>query len=134
MSAFIYPPASSSTQQSALRIQPLRRIQRDGWALTAARKCRAPCHYLKLLEVQMSQSSSRMTRRRFALGAAVAATTVFLPGSEASAHELSEASNPPVQQPSSTKLSPDAQAEVEMKVKEIFRKYGKRLNDEQRAD
>ena len=82
----------------------------------------------------MSQSSSRMTRRRFALGAAVAATTVFLPGSEASAHELSEASNPPVQQPSSTKLSPDAQAEVEMKVKEIFRKYGKRLNDEQRAD
>ena len=83
----------------------------------------------------MSQSSSRMTRRRFALGAAVAATTVFLPGGEVSAHELSEASNPPVQQPSSsTKLSPDAQAEVEMKVKEIFRKYGKRLNDEQRAD
>ena len=83
----------------------------------------------------MSQSSSRMTRRRFALGAAVAATTVFLPGGEASAHELPEAGNPPAQQPSSsTKLSPDAQAEVEMKVKEILRKYGKRLNDEQRAD
>ena len=32
------------------------------------------------------------------------------------------------------KLSPAAQAEVEMKVASIFRKYGERLNDEQKAD
>ena len=83
----------------------------------------------------MSDPRPEMTRRRFALGAAVAATTVFLPGGGASANELPQPGNPPAQQPSSsTKLSPDAQAEVEMKVKEIFRKYGKRLNDEQRAD
>ena len=84
----------------------------------------------------MSQSSSRMTRRRFALGAAVAATTVFLPGGEAAAQtEPPKTGAPPVRPgSSSSKLSPEAQAEVEMKVREIFRKYGKRLNDEQRAD
>jgi hypothetical protein len=32
------------------------------------------------------------------------------------------------------KLSASAQAEVEMKVASIFRKYGDRLNDEQKAD
>jgi hypothetical protein len=32
------------------------------------------------------------------------------------------------------KLSPRAQAEVEMKVSEIFRKYGDRLSNEQKAD
>lgn len=32
------------------------------------------------------------------------------------------------------KLSPAAQAEVEAKVASIFRKYGTRLSDEQKAD
>ncbi|MGB9119743.1 MAG: hypothetical protein WCE73_03905, partial [Candidatus Angelobacter sp.] len=32
------------------------------------------------------------------------------------------------------KLSASAQAEVEMKVASIFRKYGERLSDEQKAD
>lgn len=32
------------------------------------------------------------------------------------------------------KLSPSSRAEVEMKVNSIFRKYGERLNDEQKAD
>jgi hypothetical protein len=32
------------------------------------------------------------------------------------------------------KLSPAAQAEVEMKVASIFRKYGDKLSDEQKAD
>jgi len=84
----------------------------------------------------MSESRPKITRRSFALGAAVAAATAFLPGGEISAQgEPAKAGAPPAQQPSSsTKLSPDAQAEVEAKIKEIFRKYGKRLNDEQRAD
>jgi hypothetical protein len=32
------------------------------------------------------------------------------------------------------KLSPAAQAEVELKIQAIFRKYGERLNDAQKAD
>ena len=84
----------------------------------------------------MSESRHKVTRRSFAVSAAVAATTVFLPGGEISAQsDPPRTGATPAQQPSSsTRLSPDAQAEVEAKVKEIFRKYGKRLNDEQKAD
>lgn len=78
----------------------------------------------------MSESQSKITRRKFTVGAAVAAAGVLLPGGEAAGQSSSTAQQPS----SSTRLSPDAQAEVEAKVKEIFRKYGKRLSDEQKAD
>jgi|SRR5215469_15082289 len=80
----------------------------------------------------MSQSKPAfpISRRKFTMGAAVAATAVLFPGSEA------QAASPVAEQSQSeaTKLSPGARAEVDMKVKEIFRKYGSRLNDEQKAD
>jgi hypothetical protein len=64
-----------------------------------------------------------LTRRDFTVGAAVAAAVSLLPDTAAA------------QQPDAiTRLSPGARAEVEMKVNEIFRKYGKRLTDAQKAD
>lgn len=72
-----------------------------------------------------------ITRRSFAAGAAAAATGALLPTGKIWAE--SEAALQA--QPSAMdKLSPGARAEVEAKVKEIFRKYGKRLSDEQKAD
>ena len=72
-----------------------------------------------------------ITRRGFARGAAVAATAALFPS-----HEIWAESSAPLQaQPNPTeKLSPAARAEVDAKAKEIFRKYGSRLTDEQKAD
>lgn len=82
-------------------------------------------------------------RRQFALGAAtVAATALISPGqaiAQAEALTQSDPAKPAATldqqtQAAMAKLSPQAQAEVEMKVTEIFRKYGDRLSDEQKAD
>jgi hypothetical protein len=72
-----------------------------------------------------------ISRRKFTVGAAVAATAVFLPGSEGHAEIASPAQS---QQDAAAKLSPGARAEVEAKLKELFRKYGSRLSDAQKAD
>jgi hypothetical protein len=83
-------------------------------------------------------------RRQFALGAAAAATTALLPGNllaQAAAGDksledqsLENQSLEKKTRAAMAKLSASAQAEVEMKVASIFRKYGDRLNDEQKAD
>lgn len=89
-------------------------------------------------------------RRQFALGAAAAATSALaLPGkatlgkvlpadllaqAAASDKSLDDQSLDKKTRSAMGKLSPSAQAEVEMKVASIFRKYGDRLNDEQKAD
>ena len=85
-------------------------------------------------------------RRQFALGAAAAATTALIPkGNGLTIDVLAQAvdtSSPPLAPQSleaktkvaMAKLSASAQAEVEMKVASIFRKYGERLSDEQKAD
>jgi len=78
-----------------------------------------------------STPTSPITRRSFAVGAAAAAAAALLPGSEALAQNATPAQS---QADAMAKLSPDARAEVEMKVSEIFRKYGSRLNEEQKAD
>ncbi len=84
-------------------------------------------------------ASIPVTRRRFTLGVAAAATTALINPAEA----LEQTQNA-VYSPTGTleekakaamaKLSPAAQAEVEMKVASIFRKYAVRLSDEQKAD
>ena len=83
-------------------------------------------------------------RRQFALGAA--ATALALPGKAVLGHDLLAQAAAGADQPADSqsldkktraamaKLSASAQAEVEMKVASIFRKYGDRLNDEQKAD
>ena len=85
-------------------------------------------------------------RRQFALGAAAAATTALIPkGNALTVDVLAQAAaagNQPLDPQSleaktkiaMAKLSASAQAEVEMKVASIFRKYGDRLSDEQKAD
>jgi hypothetical protein len=85
-------------------------------------------------------------RRQFALGAAAAAATTLIPKGNAlplDALAQAAASPAPSLDPQSleqktrvamAKLSASAQAEVEMKVASIFRKYGERLSDEQKAD
>ncbi len=84
-------------------------------------------------------------RRQFALGAAAAATTALIPKGNALPIDIlaqAAAANPPVDSQSldqktraaMAKLSASAQAEVEMKVASIFRKYGDRLSDDQKAD
>lgn len=79
----------------------------------------------------MQSSKKRpITRRSFAVGAAMAATATLLPEKLAG----QSTATPTPQPDSTTKLSPGAKAEVEMKVKEIFRKYGDRLSDAQKAD
>ncbi|HEY2169585.1 MAG TPA: hypothetical protein VGJ30_08165 [Candidatus Angelobacter sp.] len=90
-------------------------------------------------------------RRQFALGAAAAATTALIPkGNGLTIDVLAQAAaagNQPLDSQSleaqsleaktkaaMAKLSASAQAEVEMKVASIFRKYGERLSEEQKAD
>jgi len=78
-----------------------------------------------------NMTNASITRRTFALSAAAAATGALIP-----AHALAHAHahNAPQQPSAMSKLSPEAQAEVEMKVAAIFRKYGSKLSEEQKAD
>ena len=85
-------------------------------------------------------------RRQFALGAAAAVTTALIPKGnglaidalaqavEAGGQSLDPQSLEAKTKVAMAKLSASAQAEVEMKVASIFRKYGERLSDEQKAD
>jgi hypothetical protein len=81
-----------------------------------------------------------LNRRSFTLGAAAAATGALISPGEA----LEQAQNAPTPVPQTelehkfqvamAKLSPAAQAEVQAKIASIFRKYGDRLSDGQKAD
>jgi hypothetical protein len=85
-------------------------------------------------------------RRQFALGAAAAATSALIPkGNALTMDVLAQAAAAGTQPPAPqsleaktktamAKLPASTQAEVEMKVASIFRKYGDRLSDEQKAD
>ncbi|HZU32142.1 MAG TPA: hypothetical protein VFB79_13580 [Candidatus Angelobacter sp.] len=74
-----------------------------------------------------------LDRRNFALGAAAAATTALVcPGdllAQSDTGSLDEKAKAAL-----ARLATPAQAEVEMKVASIFRKYGSKLNAEQQAD
>ncbi|HWF05834.1 MAG TPA: hypothetical protein VHA06_19255 [Candidatus Angelobacter sp.] len=89
-----------------------------------------------------------MDRRQFALGAAAAVTALVLPEkalsitvvpddllSQSAAAPTSDAQALDAKiQAAMAKLTPAAQAEVEMKVASIIRKYGDKLSEEQKAD
>ncbi|HMF92044.1 MAG TPA: hypothetical protein VKL40_15475 [Candidatus Angelobacter sp.] len=87
-----------------------------------------------------------MNRRRFTIAAAAAATTAILRPDQALSQNATPASAPAQSQtptPGSleeqtqaalAKLSPQGRAEVEMKIAEIFRKYGDKLSAAQKAD
>lgn len=81
-----------------------------------------------------------LNRRSFTLGAAAATATALISPGEA--FEQAQASATPAPkselehkfQIATAKLSPAAQAEVQAKIASIFRKYGDRLSDDQKAD
>ncbi len=76
-----------------------------------------------------------LDRRQFTVGAAAAVTTALLHPGEALAQESgSVADLDKKTREAMAKLSPAGRAEVEMKEASIFRKYGDRLGDEQKAD
>jgi hypothetical protein len=73
--------------------------------------------------------ATNISRREFARRAALAAAgAAIMPGS------LAPAPLTPQGTAEGNKLSPAAQAEVELKIQAIFRKYGERLNDAQKTD
>jgi hypothetical protein len=79
-----------------------------------------------------------LTRRRFAFGAAVAATTALILPAETIGETPAQGA-PPTSleqqaQAAMAKLPAQAQAEAEMKISEVFRKYGDKLTAEQKAD
>src|SRR5258708_29314980 len=90
-------------------------------------------------------SKLSITRRSFATGAAVAAAAALISPAEALTQGMPQ-SQPQSQPPKAdtplaqkaqaavAKLGPESRAEVEMKVNEIYRKYGNRLNEEQKTD
>jgi hypothetical protein len=76
-----------------------------------------------------------LDRRQFALGAAAAVTTALIHPGEALAQTTdSIAELDKKARETMAKLSPAARGEVEAKVANLFRKYGDRLSDEQKAD
>ena len=80
---------------------------------------------------------SSITRRSFAKTAAAAATVAFISPAEAIIHSEQTGADTAVShkaQAALAKLSQPSREEVVMKVNAILRKYGNRLNDEQRAD
>src|SRR6476620_9035071 len=83
--------------------------------------------------------SKFLGRRQFTFGAAVAAATSLVFPVDALAQTAQTAVTADESLDAKTraamaKLSASAQAEVEMKVASIFRKYGDRLSEEQKAD
>src|ERR1035438_1303452 len=82
------------------------------------------------------KSDNILSRREFARRAAFAATTaVVLPASLLS-QETAPKPTPSTGQPPqpATALSPELQAEGELKYQWIIQTYGKRLNEEQKQD
>lgn len=83
--------------------------------------------------------SKFLGRRQFTFGAAVAAATSLVFPVDALAQTVQTAVTADQSLDAKTRaamarLSASAQAEVEMKVASIFRKYGDRLSEEQKAD
>ena len=80
----------------------------------------------------------RISRREFARHAALAAATVAAMPDKLMAEPgpaTSPAALPAGQQTTEEpKLSPESRAEVEAKIQAIFRRYGQRLTEEQKAD
>ncbi len=77
-------------------------------------------------------SGSKITRRRFAQVTAVAAAATIAP-----ATLLGQSQQQPQPKPAPAEnkpLTPEQQAEAEAQAANVFRKYGSRLNDVQRAD
>jgi len=81
-----------------------------------------------------SKSGTKISRRDFAVSAALASAAIAAVPTGMLAQEkgAAEAAKPEAPQP--RKLSPASQAEVEERYAATLRKYGSRLSDEQKKD
>ncbi len=75
-----------------------------------------------------------ITRRTFTVAAVSAATAALIQPTTASSLNQDDKPSSAAAQEAMAKLSPSARAEVELKLSNIFRKYGDQLNDEQKID
>lgn len=83
-----------------------------------------------------SELNSRLSRREFARCAALAATTAVIAPSALLAQETAPkpAASPDKPPPPTTQLSPELQAEGELKYQWVIQTYGSRLTDAQKKD
>ncbi len=85
---------------------------------------------------QESQPDQQLSRREFARRAAVVVTTAAVLPASLLSQETPQRPTPSANQPSqpATALSPELQAEGELKYQWIVQTYGKRLSEEQKQD
>ena len=79
-------------------------------------------------------SSAGLSRREFARRAALAATTAALAPSNLLAQDSAASPATPQSQPAPEGLSPELQAEGELKYQWIIQNYGSRLTDAEKQD
>ena len=93
---------------------------------------------IKSSKPSMREKNVGLSRREFAARGTLAAAAIAAnPGAILAATAVPAAIAAPLLQETpgdKPKLSPEALGEVEAKVAEIFRRYGSRLSDEQKAD
>ena len=106
--------------------------------------CRTDLHVLSTIPMKPPipnplQQPGAITRRSFATAAVAAATAALIQPTQAlqattATGPQDDKSPTAAAEAAMAKLSPAARAEVEMKINSIYRKYGDRLNDEQKID
>lgn len=79
-----------------------------------------------------TMDSRKISRREFARRAGIAAASAACLPAQFATPQIAEGTER--LQQTSTKLSPESQAEAEEKVQAIFRKYGARLSEDQKAE
>jgi hypothetical protein len=79
-------------------------------------------------------AKSKISRREFAVSAAMGATAICLPVDALALSPTAAASPQCTNSSSSSASSSTGEAEIEMKIDAIFRKYGSRFNEAQKAD
>jgi hypothetical protein len=77
---------------------------------------------------------NKITRRDFARSAAFAAATAAALPHDLLAQEQKTEPKQPLKSDEKPKLSPELQAEAEARIQNLFRKYGSRLSEEQKAE
>jgi hypothetical protein len=79
-----------------------------------------------------NMDSPKISRREFARRAGIAAASAACLPAHLVTPQIGEGTQP--LQQTATKLSPESQAEVEEKVQAIFREYGARFSEAQKAE
>jgi len=95
--------------------------------------CRGPLHVLSTVPLK-TPMPPEITRRSFTVAAVSAATAALIQPTTAGSLEQDGKPSSAAAEEAMAKLSPSARAEVELKLTNIFRKYGDQLNDGQKID